>query len=368
MKQTVVLGGGVIGLSIALKLALEGIEVTLLEKQTCGGQASGAAAGMLAPFSEIGEDPDDFFEFCLAGLREFKSWQQLVKDISGMDFDYSEVGSLHCVYHEADLLSLETRKAWQEKYGAEMTILYQDQLAEQEPLLSKDIIGALYNSEEAHVYAPDYVKALEQACIKKGVIIFEELGDVSLAELEGTITLVTETGQTFSAQTLIVATGAWAHLQADRFHVKLPLYPIRGQICAYQFEEQRLNHIIYTSQGYLVPKANQTIVNGASEDIAGYRTDVTEKGIQRLLNWNKRMMPMLEEVEPFHTWAGLRPATQDGFPFIGRLTDYPNVYFACGHYRNGILLSAITAEVVKQELLGQELAISLESFRPERFT
>lgn len=368
MNQTVVLGGGVIGLSIALKLALEGIKVTVLEKQKCGGQASGAAAGMLAPFSEIGEDPDDFFQLCLAGLREFKSWQQLVKNISGLDFDYKEIGSLHCVYHQADLLSLETRKAWQEKYGADMFMLNQEQLLEREPNLSKDVIGALYNPEEAHVYAPDYVKALEQACLAKGVSIYEELGEVSINELHNEIKLVAETGQSFTAETLIVATGAWANQQAAYFQIELPIYPIRGQICAYQFESHMLNHIIYTSQGYLVPKTNQTIVNGASEDIAGYQTNVTEKGIRRLLNWNKRMLPMLEKEEPFHTWAGLRPATQDGSPFIGRLTKYPNVYFACGHYRNGILLSAITAEVVKQELLGEEPVVPLQSFRPERFS
>lgn len=368
MEKTVVLGGGVIGLSIALKLALDGASVTLLEKNACGGQASGAAAGMLAPYSEITEDPDDFFRLCLASLREFKSWQAIVKKESGYEFEYTESGSLHCVYHEADLLSLETRKTWQESFGAKAIVLGKEELNELEPELSEEIIGAIHYPEEAHVYAPDYVKALEVACRKCGVKIFEHLENVKLEKATKPALLSASNGMSFEADKLVIATGAWALEQADVLNVSLPIVPIRGQICAYTLEHNRIHHILYTSQGYLVPKANGTIVNGASEDIVGFQTDVTEKGIKRLTNWNGKILPFLKNEKPFHTWAGLRPATQDGYPFIGALTQYPNIYMACGHYRNGILLSAITAKLVAELLSEKAPSVSLSSFHPERFT
>ncbi|WP_059102531.1 glycine oxidase ThiO [Shouchella shacheensis] len=368
MKHVAVLGGGVIGLSIALELTRRGFDVTILEKNTCGGQASGAAAGMLAPYSEIGEDPDDFFRLCLASLRLFEEWQHDVKQLSGLDFEYEKSGSLHCVYHPADLLSLQTRKAWQEEFGAIVNVLDQQALKEVEPHLSDDIIGAIQYPEEAHVYSPDYVKALEEACRQHGVRIEENLGAVSVEQYEQGVLLQAENKNEYTADQLIVSSGAWAKELEDLFELSLPIFPIRGQICAYERQEEQVNHILYTSQGYLVPKANGTLVNGASEDIAGFQTDVTEKGIQRLINWNTNILPFLAEREPFHTWAGLRPATQDGYPFIGPLTKAPNVYFACGHYRNGILLSAITAKVVAEELSGEQASVPLTSFRPERFT
>ncbi|BAD64271.1 MULTISPECIES: glycine oxidase ThiO [Shouchella] len=368
MEHTIVLGGGVIGLSVAFQLAMDGKTVSVLEINTCGGQASGAAAGMLAPYSEISEDPDDFFRLCLASLRAFKEWQASVKQESGMTFEFTESGSLHCVYHEADLLSLATRKAWQEEFGAKVDVLTREELKKKEPELAEDIIGAIHYPEEAHVYAPDYVKALQQACRNRGVHIYEQLKHVSLVKTEPHIELQSASGQRFTADQLVVATGAWAKELESQLGLNLPIYPIRGQICAYNIEPGRIRHILYTSQGYLVPKANGTLVNGASEDIAGFQTEITDKGIRRLTNWNHKIVPFLAELTPFHKWAGLRPATQDGYPLIGFLRNHPRVFMACGHYRNGILLSAITAKVASAQLAGQKPPVPIALFDPDRFS
>ncbi|MBG9785748.1 glycine oxidase [Alkalihalobacillus lehensis] len=366
MQKVVIVGGGIIGLSIALRLATRDVQVTILEKNKCGGQASGAAAGMLAPFSEIGEDQDVFFDFSLASLRMYPEWQAFVRETSGVEFEFSSSGTLHCVYHEADLLPLSSRISWQSEYNEDMRILSQEQVLEREPHLSKDIKGAIYYPNEAHIYAPDFVKALIAACRNLNVEIYEQVGEVEIVE-GSTVRLKTDTME-WEADQVVIATGAWAMKQGEALGLQLPVYPIRGQICAYLPEKPLVSHIIYTSQGYLVPKANGTIVNGASEDIAGFETTVTAKGIDRLKRWNKKMVPALEEITPFHEWAGLRPATQDGFPFIGRLTNHPSVYIACGHYRNGILLSAITAKVVAEDLLGEVVSFPLQAFHPERFS
>ncbi|MFV8826628.1 glycine oxidase ThiO [Alkalihalobacterium sp. APHAB7] len=367
-ERIVVLGGGIIGLATAFECQRRGHEVVVLEKVACGGQASGAAAGMLAPFSEIGEDPDDFFRLCLESLKLYPKWQKDVKEVSGMDFEYTNSGSLHCVYHEADLLALETRQQWQGQFGAKAEILYGEDLFKLEKELSKDMIAAMYYPEESHVYAPDYVKALEEGCRKLGVKIYDYLEEVTLHSWQSEITMVAKDGRTFLGDRLVVSNGAWAKELETVLDLNIPVYPIRGQICAYNIPVGKVNHIIYTSQGYLVPKANGTLVNGASEDIAGFNTTVTEKGIRRLTNWNKNVLPFLEGEVPFHTWAGLRPATQDGYPLIGPLSNTPEIIFAAGHYRNGILLSPVTAHIVADLLDKKQEIVPLNSFSPERFS
>jgi glycine oxidase len=222
--------------------------------------------------------------------------------------------------------------------------------------------------EESHVFAPDYVKALEQACRNLGVIIEENLEEVSIEEWRKDVELKSKDGRFFSAERLVICSGAWAQELEETFAIRIPVYPIRGQICAYDNLHGRVNHIIYTSQGYLVPKGNGTLVNGASEDIAGFATDVTEKGILRLTNWNHNILPFLKELEPFHRWAGLRPATQDGYPLIGALEEAPHVIMATGHYRNGILLSPVTAVSVANLIDRDRELVPLALFKPERFT
>ncbi|TWI57829.1 glycine oxidase ThiO [Halalkalibacter nanhaiisediminis] len=369
MKERIlILGGGVIGLATAFELSRRDYDVTVLEKSTCGGQASGAAAGMLAPFSEIGEDPDDFFLLCLDSLRLYKQWQQDVKQAAKLDFEYSESGSLHAVYHEADVLSLQTRQSWQREFGAEAELITGNRLRELEPSLSEDVIAAMYYPEESHVFAPDYVRALEAACRHQGVTIVEHLESVEVCVWQNELLLQAADGRKFTGDRLVVCSGAWSKELEDIFGIRIPVYPIRGQICAYEVPVEQVKHIVYTSQGYLVPKGNGTLVNGASEDIAGFKTEVTEKGISRLTNWNKRIFPFLEKKTPFHTWAGLRPATQDGFPLIGKLEQASHVVFATGHYRNGILLSPVTAIAVADLLDNKQAYAPLAACKPERFT
>jgi glycine oxidase len=366
-KHVIILGGGVIGLSAALECQQRGHKVTLLEITACGGQASGAAAGMLAPYSEIAEDPDDFFRLSQQSLKLYPKWQQIVKELSGSEFEYRNTGSLYAIFHDAERLPLETRMKWQQNFGVKASILERDELERIEPNLSSNISAALYCPEESHVYAPDYVKALKQACINSGVVIHEHLEHVNILEWQQNVVLQSKNGQRFYGDTLVISNGAWSTELEDTFGISIPVFPIRGQICAYKMTEP-IHHLVFTSQGYLVSKENGSLVCGASEDIAGFDTSVTEKGIARLERWNKKVIPKLHEREPFHRWAGLRPATQDGFPLIGKLMPFEHIIFATGHYRNGILLSPVTANIVADQLDGLSDRLPLDNFNPLRFS
>lgn len=365
----IVMGGGIIGLSCALELRRRGLSVTLLEKGPCGGQASGAAAGMLAPYSENVESPDEFFRLCRESLSLYPQWQQAVKDISSVPFEYAETGSLYVARHEADLLALESRLEWQRSWGSGGEILTGSALFDAEPGLTREAVAALRTPVESHVYAPDLTEAVKRACLASGVQIHEHLGRIELAEWRERVALRAQSGERFEADRLLISTGAWVQEMSEPLGIRIPVHPIRGQICAYAWNEERepLRHLVFTSQGYLVQKANGTLVCGASEDIAGFDTSVTDKGIRRLTEWNKQVLPVLGEVQPFHRWAGLRPAVLDGRPLIGRLNDAGHVFVAAGHYRNGILLSPVTATLIADSVEGKPLPEWCGAFRPNRF-
>lgn len=366
-QQVIVMGGGIIGLSCALELQRRGHQPMVLETKRCGGQASGAAAGMLAPYSENVEGPDSFFRLCLESLQLYPEWQRAVREISGESFEYTESGSLYVAYHEADLLALEGRLLWQRQYGSTGMIVEGDALYRMEPLLTGEARAALYTPEESHIYAPHYVRALEAACRRLGVQIYEELEQLEIVEWQSEIIVRAADGRFFEGDQLLVCSGAWAQHLTDTFHLNIPVYPIRGQICAYEAEARPVSHMVFCNQGYLVGKGNGTLVCGASEDVAGYDTTVTEKGISRLLNWNKQLFPFLAEQTPFHSWAGLRPATQDGFPLIGPVPGTERVVLAVGHYRNGILLSPATALLAANYISDKQLSVFEDAFLPNRF-
>lgn len=368
-QHILVFGGGVIGLSCAFELKRRGFAVTVLERGTCGGQASGAAAGMLAPYSENTEQPDPFFRLCLQSLRLYPDWQLAVKEASGQDFEYSATGSLYVMYHEADVLAMKSRKLWQDKHGARSEMLGAAELRGLEPHMAQEAIGALRYPGESHVYAPGYVKALEEACRRIGVVIRDGLERLTIARWrDGAEVRADATNESFRGDTLVVANGAWSGLMEPVFGMTIPVYPIRGQICAYETPDMPVRHMVFCSQGYVVGKRGGTLVCGASEDIAGFETSVTRRGIARLEHWNRKLFPFLGRLRPFHEWAGLRPATQDGFPLLGKLAASDSVLFATGHYRNGILLSPVTAHIIADLLEGREPdGLPLAPFAPERF-
>lgn len=368
-RELAVLGGGIIGLSIAYECSRRGMKVTLLEKGKCGGQATGAAAGMLAPYSEIGEDPDPFFDLCQLSLKLYPAWQEEVRTISGHDFEYTPSGSLHLALHEADELALETRLHWQREWGVRGEIIRGEALRSLEPHLTEEAVAALYYPDEAHVYAPDFVVALLNACRRLGVEIIEEAGQVRLKEIRADgVLLSTEKEGLFSADRCVLATGSWTGLYERELGIRLPIFPIRGQICAYHQKGEEIRHIIFSSQGYLLTKRNGTIVCGASEDIAGFDTSTTDQGISRLVRISRQLFPFLNDREPFHRWAGLRPATQDGYPLLGAIEHLPPIILASGHYRNGILLGPATAHVIADLLEGKTPQVDLNFFDPLRFS
>ncbi|RJE84655.1 glycine oxidase ThiO [Paenibacillus sp. 1011MAR3C5] len=371
MPQSVImLGGGIIGLSCAFEAALRGYRVIVLEAGNFGGQASGAAAGMLAPYSENTDQPDAFFRLCLQSLNLYKPWVEKVEAYSGMSTDWVRSGSLNVFRHEADLFPLWSRIRWHNEWGAKAELVEGAALRELEPGLSHEITAALYCPEESHIYAPGLVAALETACRKLGVKLYDyagELLDLAFHEASG-VTVRMAGIPAISADRIVICSGAWSGALERWLNISLPIHPIRGQICSYESMPDDLRHMIFSSQAYWVNKPMGRIVCGASEDVAGFDSSVTDRGIERLIRASERWLPHLTDKNTAHRWAGLRPATMDGLPLIGSVEGKPSAIMASGHYRNGILLSPVTAMLACDLLDGRTESSLITAFSPNRFT
>ncbi|MFD2117133.1 glycine oxidase ThiO [Paenibacillus yanchengensis] len=369
-ESVVIIGGGIIGLACAYEAAKRNYQVTIIERVNFGGQASGAAAGMLAPYSELTEQPDEFFQLCTSSLHMYAAWVDEIEREAGQSVEYRKTGSLYVCQHEADIQPLMTRSLWQNQYGAAAELLTGAELQHLEAGLTDGVVAGIYTAKEGHVHAPRLVDALMHCCHKIGVTMLDHVGDIVDINIgEQGVQVTSLRGDTVSADRLIVSAGAWSGQLEKWLSIRLPIHPIRGQICAYNNEAVPLHHVIFSSQAYWVTKNDGRLICGASEDVAGFTVEVTERGINRLIRSSERWIPALRQQNIISKWAGLRPATRDGFPFIGKVDAAGQVIMAAGHYRNGILLSPITAKLVADCLDHKpDVMEQLSTFHPLRFT
>ncbi len=256
--------------------------------------------------------------------------------------------------------------------GARAELIEQgERLQRTEPELTSRAAAALFCPEESHVNAPLLVAALEEACRRIGVSLTAHAGEVEIVDphrLSGSgVLLRGGNGAEWRGDRAVLCAGAWTCRFAETIGLPIPIHPIRGQICSYDVPFGDTRHMVFSSQAYWVGKKNGTLVCGASEDVAGFDASVTERGIERLLRWGPRLFPFLQGRQPVRRWAGLRPATLDGRPLIGRLPHRDDILIAAGHYRNGILLSPVTAQLVGDLLEGSAGAGLLAPFAPDRF-
>jgi glycine oxidase len=365
-SDVVVIGGGIVGLSVAWNLIKEGVSVTVIEAGQVGGQASGAAAGMLAPLAEARE----LGPFLTLGLESLARYPALVAELqeeTGIDVELVGPGMLRVATTDEEAYNLSVEWEWQQDLGLAGDCLSAKEARLLEPALSLDVRLAVRSPEERNVEPRRLLRALALACARRGVRIVEGEPVVDF-ELEGdTVTAVMSLGRHFGCGAVVLAAGAWTEVLGRRLDSLVPVYPVRGQILSLACLPPPIRHTIYGPDGYLVPKSDGRVVVGATEDEAGYDARTSAGGIARLLAMAPVLVPSLLSAAFDSAWAGLRPASADGMPILGRLPAWTNAYAACGHFRNGILLTPITGEVMAHEILDATPHPLTEAFRPERF-
>jgi glycine oxidase len=382
-SDVLVIGGGVIGMSIARELKKKGAgKVTLLERGHLGQEASFAAAGMLTPQADA-EKHGDFFDLCYEGRGLYEEFAGELKAETGIDIELETSGTLSVAFNEKDSRRLESIYRWQSAASLPVERLDGRQLLELEPFLSPEVRGAFLFPRDAQVENRLLVKALALSLEKAGVKVAENITVTTLAAEtgeNGKITGAETSAGKFSAPVVVLATGAWSslinistaidtaiHTGERNRPLPLDVIPVRGQMLSFHPGEKLFTRVIISPSGYLVPRADRRVLAGATVEKAGFDKNVTTEGLQYLLNSAHEIAPGLEKFEIVEKWAGLRPYAADGLPIIGPYNNFGGLYVATAHYRNGILLAPITARMLADHIISAGVSRYMDAFGTDRF-
>lgn len=364
--DVVVVGGGVVGLSLAWRLAQAGTAVAVIDAGCDDGQASIASAGMLAPLAES-ERPGPLVRLGLDSLRRYPGFVSALREETGEAPRLAGPGMLRVAAGPGEEEALAAAFAWQKTAGLPLDWLDADAVQGLEPALSDGVRAAVLSPEEKHVEPGALLAALTAACRRRGVRI--ESSRALGFETRGRRVVAVETaaGPRGCGQAVIAA-GAWSAILTRRLGLELALFPVRGQLLALRCRHPLLRHTVYSRAGYLVPRSQGRLVVGATVERVGFDPATTDAGEAALLAAARRLAPPLAALPVESRWAGLRPGSGDGLPILGRLPGWENACVAAGHFRNGILLAPVTADALSRLILEGACDPSLEPFGAGRRT
>ena len=367
-KRIAIVGGGAAGLGVAWRLAEAGAAVTVFERGAVGRGASWAAAGMLAPAAEIGFEELDLYALSTESLRRWPGFARDLESASGQSVGLDTAGTLVVADDRDSGAALRRLYAFQREHGAAVEWLSGDAAREREPMLSPRVPAAVWSPGDHQVDNRAVVGALAEACRRAGVAIEEGRGVAAVAP--GPAVRLAD-GERVPAAAVVLAAGAWS-AAVGGLAPALPVRPVKGQALSLRMTDGlRLRHTVRGPRAYLVPKPDGRLVVGATAEERGDDTAVTAGGLYRLLDGAIRFLPGIEELDVVETWAGLRPASRDHAPILGR-TGIQGVLAATGLYRHGFLLLPAVADEVAAETLrvlsgSGETTPVLAPFAPTRF-
>ena len=359
-----ILGGGVIGLSLAYHLSRQGVSVTVLDGGEPG-QASSAAAGMLAPLAEASE-PGPFLDLALNSLRRYPAFVAALRDVNGSDLRLQGPGMLRVARSDAEDAALCRALSWQPPLGLPLHRLTGTEARRLEPGLDGEVQAAVLSPREKHVEPRQLLSALSAACRAQGVELMTHSLATRLEASASRARAVLSGSTRHMFGTLVLAAGAWSRALGQPLAFDVPVTPLRGQILALGPQTPApFSHTLYTHGAYLVPRADGRIVAGATEEWAGFNVTTDDAAIAGLRAEASALVPALANWPLHSAWAGLRPISPDGLPLLGRVPGWDNVHVATGHGRNGILLTPITGALMAEHLLHD--APLPTAFDPARF-
>lgn len=359
--EVVVIGGGMIGSSIAYYLAKEKVDVALFESGQIGGKTTRAAAGMLGAHSESNGDFSVFFPFARASQQAYRSLKEKLYALSGVDIGYREGGILKLAFSEQDKQTLYPLLE-------QSTVEWLDDLEvrEMEPKVSPDVIGAAYIPDDVSVMPRSTCEAFAKSAQVLGASIFEHHA-VYRVEQKGTNYLLHTANGDVEAEKVVLATGVFSNPLFQQLGLKEKVAPVKGESLIVSHELSILKHTLFHDSCYIVPRNNGTYVVGATMVKNDWSTSISLAGIYELIDKATSMLPDAGALKVVDYTVGLRPATRDGRPFIGVHPEEEGIFIATGHYRNGILLAPGTGQMVRDLVLGKKGNQNLvEAFRVDR--
>jgi glycine oxidase len=358
-KDVIVIGGGVIGCSIAFRLARAGLKVAVVERGRVGGEASGAAAGMLSPQADA-TSRTPFFDLCMRSRLIYRDFAGELKEASGIDAEYRDEGTICLAVDGEDGRAMTEWSSWQAEAGLAIEIIATDEARRLEPEVTKRASGAVFIPGDHQIENRLLMKALDLAMRRAGVEVIEGQEVTGVIIERGRVTGVAAGACRFRAAATVVAAGSWSGRLLNPLGLDTEIIPARGQMVALKGSTE-INHVLHSSKCYLVPRRDGRILIGATVEYVGFEKAVTAGGISSLLDAAMELVPSLKDAQIVETWSGLRPDTRDHLPVIGK-SGIDNLFLATGHFRNGVLLAPITASLMAEAIINSSEPDDLRTF------
>lgn len=364
-----IIGAGVIGLAIAWRLAQRGAKVTIFDKGTAGSGASHAAAGMLAAHLEAEPREENLVALNRGSQALWPAFAAELEAASGLAVDLRTEGTLLLALTGDDQSRLKHVLAFQKSLGLPLEWLTTAEVRVREPHLTPSISGAIFSPEDHQVDNRAVAAALREAALKAGVALRENAAVDRIVTSDNRVTGVGIAGETVSADLVILAAGAWSRGIAGLPTASLPpVRPVKGQMLALRMDPRAplLTHVVWAPGAYLVPRKDGRLLIGATVEEKGFDPNLTAGGQLALLEATWRTLPGIEELPIHEMWVGFRPGSRDDAPIIGE-SSVPGLIYATGHYRNGILLTPVTAEAIAALVIEGKADPRVAKFGFERF-
>jgi len=357
-------GGGIIGGAIALELARAGLRVGVFDRQQPGQEASWASAGILSPAPE---NPGMIAIVPLgkASLSLYPEFIARVEEISGKSAGFRPKGTLEALFSQDAKAELSTIIALHHGLGLKAEPLRAEDARELEPALSAEVEAAVLRPDEASVDNRALTSAVLEAAERSGAEFFPGNGAREIWRAGKRCAGLVVRNEKVEAKWTIIAAGCFSAAIKDAA-AYAPVRPVKGQMAALRAEDLMIERVLWSDKIYLVPRNDGRIIAGATVERVGFDKRTTAGGIQKILSAAIELAPGLANARVEETWAGLRPDSPDHLPILGP-TDVEGLLMATGHFRSGILLTPITARLVREWITEQRVSLDWDRFSPLRF-
>jgi glycine oxidase len=363
--DVIIVGGGIIGCAIAFFLAKAGVRPLILERAKLGAEASSGAAGMLTAQAHT-DEPGPLFDLKLASRALYEPLAEELRQRTDLDIEYRRLGHLVPALTDDENELVGRRVAWQAGRGLPAVRLTAMDACELEPGLSPAVRGAGWFPEDHHVNNTAVTQALASATLRLGGQLRVDCTVVDLVQEGDRVTGVRTLEETLAAGTVLLCAGAWSRQFEAAVGLPLPIIPAKGQIVVARLHTPALQHVVYGTGAYAIPRASGEHIIGSTVEYVGYDKRVTVEAVTGILARVTTVVPALREAELVASWACLRPAAPDGLPVLGPIPGRRGLLVATGHFRNGILLAPITGKLMAELVVDGTPSVSLAPFRPDR--